>query len=227
MVSGKKERQHQQLSDASVEGERDSSLATRAFELSLFFWVPVVNLFINPLAITYAIIAIVKQARNPKQYGGLRFAVAALSICFFGLFILLYSLAVLGPSVVLSSSRDAAGFDMSIYFYIAAIVVEIIGILVARKLGLIPKTPAHPSRDTSLATIAFITSFFFWVPLFSIFANPIAVVLSIIALYRSVKYPEKYGGFKRALFALEVCGVGLLLFIYAIVFLGPSVVFNR
>jgi hypothetical protein len=219
MVSGKKTGQQQP--------QLDTSLATRAFELSLFFWVPLINLFVNPIVITFAILSLIKQKRNPKNIGGRGFAIAALSICTFGLFIMLYSIITLGPKIVFSEVRNTAAFDVSPFVYPLIIIAELLLIFAMRKFGLIPIYKEPTRKNTGFATIAFALSLIFWMPLFSIISNPLSLILAIISLRRCIREPEKYGGFKRSLFALEVCGIGVLLFIYALVFIGPTEVFTR
>ena len=82
-------------------------------------------------------------------------------------------------------------------------------------------------RDTSQATVAFVLSLVSWVPLFNLFTNPIAFVFAILSLYNQHKQPTVYGGQKRAIAALVICFVWVCLFLYALVFIGPAVMFKR
>ncbi|MFH1850379.1 MAG: hypothetical protein ABH879_09460 [archaeon] len=58
--------------------KQDSLYAKVAFFLSLGFWIPLFNIAISIISAYFAVIAIQKIMRDPKKYGGLKYAVIAL-----------------------------------------------------------------------------------------------------------------------------------------------------
>jgi len=90
------------------------------------------------------------------------------------------------------------------------------------------KTGQHkPRLDTSLATSAFIFAALSWVPLFNLFSNPLAIIFAIISIVKQNREPKLYGGFKRAISALVICSVWIILFFYSWFVFGPDVLFRR
>lgn len=85
----------------------------------------------------------------------------------------------------------------------------------------------HSRVDTSQATIAFALALVSWVPLFNLFLCPLSLVFSIMSLNSQRKQPKLYGGHKRAIAALVICCIWILLFIYSLIFIGPQIMFTR
>jgi len=50
--------------------EKKKDLAITSFVLGLFFWVPLLNIFIGVLAVFIGVKALINIKKNPKKYGG-------------------------------------------------------------------------------------------------------------------------------------------------------------
>ena len=55
--------------------EKNSSLAKISFVIGLFFWLPLFNLILGPVAVIIGIKALLLWKSNPSKYGGKRWAI--------------------------------------------------------------------------------------------------------------------------------------------------------
>ncbi|MBW2979839.1 DUF4190 domain-containing protein [Candidatus Woesearchaeota archaeon] len=56
--------------------KKEKSLAVTSFTLSLFFWIPLLNVFLGTLAIVFGVGALKNIKKSPSTYGGRAYAIA-------------------------------------------------------------------------------------------------------------------------------------------------------
>ena len=55
--------------------EKDRSLGITSFTLSLFFWIPLLNIFLGTLAVVFGVGALKNIKKSPSKYGGKLYAI--------------------------------------------------------------------------------------------------------------------------------------------------------
>ena len=55
--------------------KKDKSLGVTSFILSLFFWIPLLNIFLGTLAVVFGVGALKNVKKSPSRYGGRVYAI--------------------------------------------------------------------------------------------------------------------------------------------------------